>query len=129
MKPVTSLKINQLELKVFLGWPSEERKRTQKVFLDIELLGIDFTSACHSDDLGDTVCYDELSQKIKKFVKGRQFKLIEALCMQIFELLKGEISENISLKVVVTKPKVPVEGLHGGSTFTVEDSIFRPWFK
>lgn len=120
MRLEARLKINRLELHINLGWPAKERVKAQPVFLDIEISGTSLIKGAKSDNLKDTICYDVLATAIKERVNQREYKLIEHLGLDLFNLVKSHIPKKMKLKLAITKPHAPVEGLLGGAGFELE---------
>ncbi|OQW53033.1 MAG: hypothetical protein A4S09_08000 [Proteobacteria bacterium SG_bin7] len=119
--PESRLRLNRFELNILLGWPQKERAKPQTIYLDIELKGSSLFKACKTDALEDTVCYDILAVAIKSYVSGKEFKLIEHLTWELFAFVKQRIPKKMKLKLMITKPEAPVEGLLGGASFELED--------
>lgn len=119
-KTQSRLRLNKLELQVNLGWPEKERAKPQPIYLDIELSGNHLLKACKTDTLDDTVCYDILSTAIKAHVKNLEFKLVEHLAWDLFNFIQKKLPKKMGLKLTVTKPNAPVEGLLGGASFELE---------
>ena len=116
----SSLKINQFELAVFLGWSAEERAVTQKVALDIYLQFAKTPIACQTDDLKDTVCYFELTEKIRQHFANRTFKLIEHLAHEVYQLIKINLPTDTLITVQITKHPA-INDLQGGVCFSYGD--------
>lgn len=118
--PESRLRLNRLELNILLGWPEKERAKPQSVYLDIELSGSNLLKACKTDTLDDTVCYDILAIAIKSHVKDKEFRLVEHLAWDLFNFVKKRVPKKMKLKLAITKPNAPVEGLLGGASFELE---------
>lgn len=122
MTKQASIALQGLELSVFLGWPSRERAQKQVVTLDVI---IDFAApptACKTDQLDDTYCYDTLVNHIKQMADARSFRLIEHLGHEIYDLIKQFIQQaetKISIRLV---KKPTIENLVGGVAFCYGDS-------
>lgn len=104
--------IHRLKCLCRVGVPDWERKRRQRILLDIELR-LNLSKAGRSDDLKRTVDYFTLSRKAKKTAEGREFYLLEALAEAVArELLKER--RLMSVRVAADKkPKLmpDVEGV------------------
>ncbi|TFG60306.1 MAG: dihydroneopterin aldolase [Spirochaetales bacterium] len=81
--------IRGLRADCIIGVFEEERKRSQQIIIDITL-GTDLLAAGVSDDIGNTVDYDTLSEKVLVLVRDSGFKLIESLAAAVAELCLGE---------------------------------------
>ncbi|MHB1222296.1 MAG: dihydroneopterin aldolase [Gammaproteobacteria bacterium] len=116
----SSLKINQFALAVFLGWSAEERAATQKVALDIYLIFAKAPTACLTDDLKDTICYFELTEKLRNSFANRTFKLIEHLAHEVYQLIKTNTPTDTLVTVKLTKHP-DIKDLQGGVCFSYGD--------
>ncbi len=114
------LRLNRLELQVHLGWPEKERVKPQPVILDLEIAGPALLKAGKSDKLDDTVCYDVLATAIKNHIQDNEYKLVEHLAWDLFEFVTKRLPKKMKIKLVITKPNAPVEGLLGGASFEIE---------
>jgi FolB domain-containing protein len=107
-----------LRLWVSLGCGVEEKTNLQPVDIDIK---IDFPQepiGCHSDQLGDVVCYKTLTELVIESVKNRSFDLIEFLAAHIFEAITKQLRlEGSVVEIVVTKPNHPVPHVQKGIVF------------
>lgn len=116
----TTLTIRGLELNVFLGWRSPERKQEQPVLLDMTIRFPTVPKACESDDLKDTICYAVLIERIRLALSQKKYKLVEHLSADIYAVAKANLPEQSQLLVRLTKfPKI--EGLMGGVCFDYGD--------
>ncbi len=114
------LKINQFELSLFLGWSAEERAEAQTIFLDIDLVFGEPPLACTTDNLNDTVCYFELTEKLRSQFTEKPFRLIEHLAHEIYAFIKKHTCPSMKVLVHLTKqPAIPQ--LKGGVCFTYGD--------
>lgn len=117
----SSLSINGLCLSVFLGIYPEEKQKKQPVILDLHLRFAEPPSACNSDQLVDTYCYDRIIHYLKEKLADRRFQMIEKFTKTLYDLLKDYFPETVILSVRVTKkPKLPE--LTQGVTFEYGDS-------
>ncbi len=114
-----TLTLKQYRIDVFLGVDECERQKKQSVFCDIFIYFEDRPLACTSDNLSDTICYDELLKIISNSVGDQQFKLIEKLAKFIFDIIKTNVKYKHKLSVTIYKPN-PRQKL-GCAVFTVSD--------
>lgn len=104
---ICSLTLEDLKIKVRLGVTAKERSKKQTVILHIKIGFPKTPLACQTGKISDTICYDKLSKKIKKFCDDKKFKLIEELGMQLFNIIKNNIYKNCQLKLrIVKKPSI-----------------------
>ncbi len=80
-----------------------------------------------TDRLSDTVCYFKAIELIQNLVKERSFDLIEHLTGNIYEMLYRYLMDlqrkDIALKIQINKVSPPVEGIHGGVSFSYFNSL------
>ena len=82
-----------------VGVPDEERAKSQRLLLTIEIEK-GFVSAGTSDDLKETVDYYSVTRRLLKFGEGRNWKLIEKLATDIAETILNEFrAEAVSVEV------------------------------
>lgn len=79
-----TIEINDLEVSFRVGVPDEERATPQKLLLTLQLF-LDFSKAAQSDDVQETVDYDELTRSLIEWGQPREWKLIETLAVHIAE--------------------------------------------
>lgn len=115
----TSLSINDLQLKVNLGASEKERARKQTVMLNIDIIFSTPPKACKTDAIADSVCYDEMIVKIRKFCIGKEYSLIEHLGHQLHQFIKKNIPSGCRLYLMVEK-KPPIPNLRSCS-FSIEE--------
>lgn len=114
--PQTAISLKGLQLTVTLGWTTPERKRKQTVCLDVYAAFPTPPTACETDQLEDTVCYDRLVRSLHQQLEGRAFKLIEHLGKTVHSILAALLPATSRLQVDITKyPDIP--GLTGGVCF------------
>ena len=90
------------------GYYQAERELGQKFEVDMEL-DFDFASAVKSDDLKDTVNFEEVYQKVYHIFSSYKFTLLETQADRI----ASEVLQSFPVKMVlirVRKPNVPLNG-------------------
>ena len=102
-KKMDTLLINQLELQVTIGVHPHERRATQPVYITLEL-GIDLCVAKQSDQLSDTLDYDDLIEKISSLTSSTHFNLIEHLADKISRLILDKYPMVQTCTVLLEKP-------------------------
>lgn len=105
------LNLTDIELRVHLGEPDEERAQIQLVYLDLTI-DLKNTTASQTDDINDTICYATLYEKLQAFCDGKSFHLIEYLAQQLYnefitqypdiELISLTVYKNPPLKQIKT---------------------------
>jgi len=81
--------IRDLEVFVRVGVPDEERSTPQRLLVTL-VMEQDFRSAGQSDDLGDTIDYYAVTQRVMAFVEQRSWRLIEKLANDFATLVLTE---------------------------------------
>jgi FolB domain-containing protein len=77
-----AIHICKLELSAHIGVPDEERKRAQRLTVDLRLVPVrDFRNL--ADDLANTVDYFSLTRRMQSLANERPRKLIETLAQEI----------------------------------------------
>lgn len=96
--------LEQVKVQTNLGVPDWERTVAQTVILDIEI-GYDFSKACQSDAIEDTIDYGQVAARIRETLAENSFKLVEALGEHVCQLILLEFkAQNVKLKV--SKPGI-----------------------
>jgi dihydroneopterin aldolase len=89
MSAMDLIAIRDLEVHYHVGVPDVERAKAQRLLIDVEM-GADFTAAAVSDDLTRTIDYYAVSRRLLRLGEGRSWRLIEALAVEIAELVLRE---------------------------------------
>jgi 7,8-dihydroneopterin aldolase/epimerase/oxygenase len=97
--------IEELEVSYRVGVPDLERATPQRLLLNLDIR-TDLASAAASDDLGQTIDYFALTRRLLALGKGRSWKLIEKLAVEIAELVLTEF-QAAAVEVEVRKFIVP----------------------
>ena len=116
----SSLTLKTLTLEVNLGWPTDERTKKQTVAIDVKINFPKPPEACISDQLADTCCYDSLIATIKTQLISRNFRLIEHLAHEIYQIAKQSLPNHADISIRVTK-KPAIADLTGGVSFCYGD--------
>ena len=102
------IRFNNMIFHAHHGYYKAERELGQKFEVDMEL-DFDFASAVKSDDLKDTVNFEEVYQKVYHIFSSYKFTLLETLADRI----ASEVLRSFPVKMVlirVRKPNVPLNG-------------------
>jgi dihydroneopterin aldolase len=100
-----TITICDLEVFFRVGVPEAERARPQRLLLTVELTR-DFTSAAATEDLGATIDYSAVAQRLQQFGEGRCWKLIETLAADVAEAILREFKPD-AVTVEVKKFVLP----------------------
>jgi dihydroneopterin aldolase/D-erythro-7,8-dihydroneopterin triphosphate epimerase len=94
--------IRDLKLRCILGIYDEERREKQDVVINITMWG-NFSRACESDNLDDTVDYKMVKKKILALVENSDFFLVERLAQAIADICLAP-EAIVQAQVTVDKP-------------------------
>src|ERR1041385_3709559 len=100
-----TITIKDLEVFCCVGVPDEERAKPQRLLVTVEMEH-DFSSAAMGDDIGQTIDYYAVSQRLLKFGEGAHWKLIETLAADIAQMVLDEFHPR-SVNVEVKKFIIP----------------------
>ena len=84
-----TITITDLEVFYRVGVPDAERAKPQRLLLTVEMEH-DFEAAAQRDNLGGTIDYYAVSQRLLKLGDGREWRLIETLACDIAETVLKE---------------------------------------
>lgn len=85
-----------------------EKKNGAPFEVDLEMTK-DINTACATDNIADTINYNDVFKKVEKTMTQTSYNLIEALADRI----AGEIFDAYQLEQItvrVRKPKAPIDG-------------------
>lgn len=103
----STLSINMMELSIYLGWSSKERKKRQTILADIDLYFFTPPIACLTDNLDDTLCYASLIKDIRAETTAKEFHLVEHFGQYLFQLIQQRVSDKAKISISITKhPKI-----------------------
>ena len=97
--------ISDLEVRLRVGVPDEERREPQRLLLTVEMRS-DFTTAIKTDSIAATVDYFAVSQALLKFGEGKEWRLIEKLAADVAEMILTKFRP-ASVSVEVKKFVIP----------------------
>lgn len=81
--------LHDLAVECIVGVWDWERKTLQTVYIDLDMAW-DIEAAGDSDELADTLSYKDVSRAVSELVVARKFKLVEAMAVEIAELLRTQ---------------------------------------
>ena len=81
--------IKELCIETVIGIYDWERKIKQIICIDLEL-GTDISTASSSDSIDNTVDYKAVSKRLKSFIGGSEFQLVEALAEESVKIILEE---------------------------------------
>jgi dihydroneopterin aldolase len=94
--------LEDLEIRCIIGTLPRERRRKQKVVIDLEFPA-PVREAARRDDLRKAVDYQKIAKRVTEFVSRSRFYLIETLADRLASLLLREFPLK-SLLLRVSKP-------------------------
>ena len=109
------LRLRDICLMMRIGHLAIERETAQAISLDVS---IDFHQppiACDSDQLNDTVCYDQLITGIQLLCETSHFQLLEHCAATLYAHVKAQLSDKDAVMIGVTKCHPPIAVLQGGA--------------
>lgn len=128
MADYSALMLDDLELDIHLGVPEAERRATQLVKVSVTFYFASPPACAQDDAVGQFICYDEVSQRLRAFVAARSFRFIEYLAHQLHAQVHGYVAETmphsahgIMVQLAVHKVKLPVDYPVGGARYVVSD--------
>ena len=108
--PADVIRIKNASFYAYHGVATDEQNLGGKFEVDVELKG-DLSAAMQSDDLHQTVNYENVYSFIRKIVTSRKYFLLEALANSIAVGLLNEYTPVHEVTVRVRKPHPPVKGV------------------
>ena len=85
--------IREMEIQCRIGVPDEERAEPQTLRVTIEM-EVDIASSARADDIGQTVNYFSVFQKVHTLSETRPRKLIETLAEEIAHMVIADFNVN-----------------------------------
>ena len=93
--------LREVRVDTVIGVYEWERRAPQTIELDLDI-GIPSEQPCHSDDIGDTIHYGVVVERLRKALAEQHFLLIEALAEYIAKMIREDFGAPW-VKVSVTK--------------------------
>lgn len=93
--------LREVRVDTVIGVYEWERRAPQTIELDLDI-GIPSEQPCHSHDIGDTIHYGVVVERVRALLAAEHFLLIEALAERIARLVREEFGAPW-VKVAVTK--------------------------
>jgi 7,8-dihydroneopterin aldolase/epimerase/oxygenase len=100
--------IEALEIECIVGLRPLERRRRQRVRIDVTL-GLDLSHAARTGRIGHTADYSRVANEIAFLLRFREYRLIEAATEELAAMLLGIHTMLDSIDIRLEKP----EALHG----------------
>jgi dihydroneopterin aldolase len=100
------IKLTGLEVFAFHGVLPSEKEQGQLFLIDLEL-GLDLSTAGHSDRLEDTIDYGALARAVHDRVATERWDLLERVAHRVAELVM-ELPTVEQVAVTIHKPEAPI---------------------
>jgi len=94
------IKINRLKVNAVIGCNAAERMRPQELLISVSI-AIDTWNAAATDDLRNTLDYDQLARRITEMAEHSEFMLVETLAQHVSEIvLEDSRVQNVTVSIV-----------------------------
>ena len=113
-----SIGITGIEVFAFHGVLASEKETGQRFLVDVEV-GLDLSAAGATDDLGETVDYGLLAQRIHDLVASERWDLIERVATRVAESGPARIPGSTPSWPRSTSPQAPIAVGFGDVSVTV----------
>lgn len=97
-----------MEFFAYHGVYQEEREKGQNFSIDLEILA-DYSKACHTDKLEDSIDYVQVYELIKAEMEIPS-SLLENVAQRIISSIQKKFDQIESMKVKITKLQPPISG-------------------
>lgn len=102
MKSLAKICISQYQIESIIGIHPHERNQQQILLFDIELVS-NIKKAAQSDNIKDTIDYEQLTNELKNFVSQKKYLLLETLIEQLMHHLMTKY-QPLGLRIRINKP-------------------------
>jgi len=99
--------VQGLEVYAYHGVLAEEKRDGQMFYIDLEL-SVDLSAASVSDDLYDTINYDEVCRVAGQAMTVETYDLIERAAGAVCDALFDEFPELERIAITLRKPSAPL---------------------
>lgn len=103
-----SIIIKNLKIYAHHGVLPEEKREGQVFYLDI-ILYADLSKACHSDNVADTINYDDVCNCAYKIMTENTCDLIERAAQKVCDAILSEFPMTEQIELTLKKPSAPVK--------------------
>ena len=84
------IKIKNLKLRTRIGVYKWEETIDRELIINVEIT-TNLTQSLYSDNISDTIDYDQVIAKVKNLVETKRFKLIEKIAQSLMELILSDL--------------------------------------
>ena len=102
-----SIIIKNLKIYAYHGVLEQEKRQGQNFYLDIEMC-TDLSVPCQSDNVSDTINYDEVCACAKRIMTENTYDLIERAAQAVCDGILSEFPQVEQVKLTLKKPDAPV---------------------
>ena len=102
----------------FHGVHDDERENGQRFVVDVSL-GLNLSAAAAGDDLGLTVDYGDLAERVHEVIAAEPLQLIESVAQRVMDLCLG-YPPVLWASVTVHKPMAPIQVPFADVSVTIE---------
>jgi 7,8-dihydroneopterin aldolase/epimerase/oxygenase len=120
----TELSLHGLRFKVKIGWTLPEQEIPQDIEVHVKFRFSKPPLACTTDQLSDTLCYDDVTSKMLAYSTSQSFHLVEYLACGFYNLLRDIIrtpNGEVRISVIVIKLNPPIAIPNTGASFSYGD--------
>jgi FolB domain-containing protein len=114
--------IEGLELDCIVGVRPWERRRPQRILLDLAL-GLDSSRAGRSGRIGHTLDYDRVADEVQALFRFREYQLIEVATEELAALLFGVHAALRRVEIRLTKPAALPGRARGAAVSMARDRL------
>ncbi len=104
--------IRDLKIFAYHGVNPEEKENGQNFVFDIDLY-VNFSRACFSDDIADTVSYAKVIKTVKRIFTEEKYDLLEKAAQIVCDAIFDEYEQVEKIRLTLKKPEAPISAEFG----------------
>jgi dihydroneopterin aldolase len=104
--------IRDLKIFAYHGVNPEEKRDGQNFIFDIDLY-VNFTKACYSDNVLDTVSYAKVVKTVKRVFTQEKYDLLEKASQITADAILEEYPDVFRVDITLKKPDAPIKADFG----------------
>ena len=113
------IRIKNLRVETIIGVHQWEKNRKRPVIVNLEL-EFDGEKAAASDNIKDTLDYDQINEMLIEEISNSNFGLIEKLCRHLLDKIMGD-KRIRRAKIEIDKP----QALKKGESVSITEEVVR----
>lgn len=117
----SEIKIDNLELEVYLGWSEQERKALRPIQISMHLKLPSVPKATLSDMLQDTLCYQDIEDKLIEDLSHTTVHLLERFAYSVYQSIQHLLPPQTAFSISVTKS---LGSTRGTRTFSLHSDAY-----